>query len=95
MKRVPETAALPPRASERIAASLDAARLRRADREEVAAELAAHIDDGLECGRDLEDILRDFGEAREAGALIGRSVRRRPAGVSRQVALRSPLASRL
>ena len=77
MKPVPETAALPRRARERIAASLDAARLRRADREEVAAELAAHIEDGLECGRDLEDILRDFGEAGEAGALIGRSVRRR------------------
>lgn len=71
MKAVPETA------SERIAASLDAARLRRADREDVAAELAAHIEDGLESGRDLEDLLRDFGEAREAGALIGRSVRRR------------------
>ena len=61
MKAVPETAV------ERIAASLDAARLRRADRDE----------DGLESGRDLEDLLRDFGEAREAGALIGRSVRRR------------------
>gem|GEM_PF-3640922 len=77
MKPPPETAALPRRARERIAASLDAARLRRADREEVAAELVAHIDDGLECGRGLEDILRDFGEARETGALIGRSVRRR------------------
>ena len=77
MKSVPETAALPQRARERIAASLDAARLRRADREEVAAELAAHIEDGLESGCNLEDLLRDFGEARGAGALIGRSVRRR------------------
>jgi hypothetical protein len=71
--------ALPPEASRRIAASLDAARLGRRDREDVAAELAAHLEDGLESGRNLEDLLRefDFGEPEAAGALIGRSVRRR------------------
>ena len=68
---------LPASAAERIAASLDAARLRGADREDVAAELAAHVDDGLESGRSLEDLLRDFGEPATAGVLIGRSVRRR------------------
>ena len=71
--------ALPPEASRRISASLDAARLRRRDREDVAEELAAHIEDGLDSGRDLDALLHefDFGEPESAGALIGRSVRRR------------------
>lgn len=68
---------LPARAGDRIAASLDAAGLRRKDREEVAAELAAHLEDGMESGRDLDQLLREFGEPATAGALIGRSVRRR------------------
>jgi hypothetical protein len=72
-----EKPALPARATRRIAASLDAARLRRREREEVEAELAAHLEDGLASGRDIDAILEDFGEPLAAGALIGRSVRRR------------------
>jgi hypothetical protein len=70
-------AGLPAQASERIAASLEAARLPRRDREEVAAELAAHLEDGIASGRDLDELLRAFGEPARAGALIGRSIRRR------------------
>jgi hypothetical protein len=69
--------ALPPEAARRIDASLRAARLRRREREDVAAELAAHLEDGLENGRDLDALLEDFGAPATAGALIGRSVRRR------------------
>jgi hypothetical protein len=69
--------ALPPAAGERIARTLDAARLRRGDREDVAAELAAHVEDGIASGRPIEDLLDAFGEPAAAGALIGRSVRRR------------------
>jgi hypothetical protein len=69
--------ALPPEGGRRIDASLDAARLRHPDREDVAAELAAHLEDGLESGRSLEDLLSAFGEPSSTGALIGRSVRRR------------------
>ncbi|MET0619665.1 MAG: hypothetical protein ABW056_05265 [Thermoanaerobaculia bacterium] len=69
--------ALPARATRRIAASLDAARLRRGERDEIEAELAAHLEDGLDSGRDLDALLEDFGEPLRAGALLGRSVRRR------------------
>lgn len=74
-----EGTGLPARAAERIAASLEAARLSRGERDDVAAELAAHLEDGLESGRDLDALLHDFdsGEPEAAGALIGRSVRRR------------------
>ena len=74
-----EVPALPAKAAERIAASLDAARLPRRERDDVAAELAAHLEDGLAGGRDLDALLRDFdfGSPEAAGALIGRSVRRR------------------
>ena len=70
---------LPLAASERIARTLDAARLGRRDREDVAAELAAHLEDGLDSGRDLDALLHDFDfdEPEASGALIGRSVRRR------------------
>jgi hypothetical protein len=74
---VNEVPSLPARASERIAASLEAARLRRREREDVEAELAAHLEDGLQSGRDLDALLHEFGEPAAAGELIGRSVRRR------------------
>ena len=73
----PEAGRLPGRASERIGASLGAARLPRRERADVEAELAAHVEDGLASGRDLEALLAEFGEPTAAGALIGRSVRRR------------------
>jgi hypothetical protein len=69
--------ALPPEASRRIAASVDAAGLRRGEREDVAAELAAHLEDGLASGRSLDELLGAFGDPSAAGVLIGRSVRRR------------------
>ena len=70
---------LPNAAQERIARTLDAARLGRRDREDVAAELAAHLEDGLDSGRELDALLHDFdfGAPDAAGALIARSVRRR------------------
>jgi hypothetical protein len=70
---------LPGAANDRIARTLDAARLGQRDREDVGAELAAHLEDALESGRELDALLRDFdsGEPAAAGALIGRSVRRR------------------
>jgi hypothetical protein len=77
VKTLPGAASLPPEAGARIAASLEAARLRRREREDVEAELAAHLEDGLESGRDLDALLAEFGDPAAAGALIGRSVRRR------------------
>ena len=74
-----DRAVLPAKAAERIEASLETARLSRRDREEVADELAAHVEDGLASGRNIEAILADFddGDPARTGVLIGRSIRRR------------------
>ena len=68
---------LPAEAAERIEASLRVAGLGRRDHADVAAELVAHIEDGLAQGRDVEPLLRELGDPGLTGALIGRSVRRR------------------
>jgi hypothetical protein len=67
----------PAGAVECIEATLAAARISRRDRPDVAAELAAHVEDGLAQGRDVETLLHDLGDPALTGALIGRSVRRR------------------
>lgn len=68
---------LPRPAADRVAESLAASGLTRSEADEVARELSAHFEDGLARGRDLEALLRDFGDPALAGPLIGRSVRRR------------------
>lgn len=55
-------------------------RLRRGERAEVAAELAAHFRDGLAAGRSAEQLAGEFGEPRGAALLIRRAAiaKRRP-----------------
>lgn len=48
-------------------------RLRRGERVEVAAELAAHFRDGLAAGRSAEQLAGEFGEPRRAARLIRRA----------------------
>ena len=66
---------LPAEAAERIEANLRVAGLRDRDRADVATELAAHIEDGLAEGRDIQSLLHELGDPTLTGALIGRSVR--------------------
>lgn len=59
-----------------IRAVLQRARLWRAERADVAAELASHFRDGLDAGRTSEDLLSDFGDPARAARLIRRAKRR-------------------
>ncbi len=72
--------ALPPAAAALVDRSITASGLPRREAEEVALELSAHFEDALEKGRNLEELMRDFGSPALAGPLIGRSVRRRRRG---------------
>jgi hypothetical protein len=68
---------LPRPAGDRVAESLEAAGLTGKDRDDVADELAAHLEDALASGRELSALLQEFGEPALTGRLIGRGVRRR------------------
>jgi hypothetical protein len=50
--------------------TLDSARLRGAQRDRVARELRAHLEDALGDGRSIEEIAADFGDPALVGALL-------------------------
>ncbi|MEM6329894.1 MAG: hypothetical protein AAF790_06565 [Planctomycetota bacterium] len=75
-RRVIGAAGLPEAAADVIHHVVRKARLWRRERVDVATELVAHLQDGLECGAAAEALAADFGDAREAARLIRRAKRR-------------------
>ena len=51
-------------------------RLWRSEKVDVAREIVAHFQDGLEAGASSEQLIESFGDPRQAAKLIGRAKRR-------------------
>lgn len=66
------SAALPEPIRELILRTTKRTRLWRSERVDVAAELIAHFRDGLDAGESPEDLVRDFGDTKQAAMLIRR-----------------------
>lgn len=61
---------LPDELEDLVAAVTEASRLPLPDREDVARELRAHFEDGLEAGRTVAELLASFGDPAEAARSI-------------------------
>jgi hypothetical protein len=72
-------AALPERLRELVRTTVLATRLWSSEKADVARELIAHFEDGLEAGASAGTLLDDFGEVKRAARLIRRAkIRNRP-----------------
>jgi hypothetical protein len=70
---------LPEEARQLVACVVKRTRLWRREKLAVAEELTAHFQDGLEAGETVEQLVRDFGNEKQAARLIRRGkVRNRP-----------------
>ncbi len=75
VNRLLESSSLPEAARAPIAGAVSLPGLRPVERVDVARELIAHFEDGLASGREVDDLLADFGNNRIAADLIRRSKR--------------------
>jgi hypothetical protein len=78
-------AALPKEAAELVVRVVRRTRLRAMEKIDVADELVAHFADGLERGASVAELIRDFGDERNAARLIARAKRRGRPGIVRVV----------
>ena len=67
---------LPLELAELVACVVRRTRLWRGERVDVARELVAHFQDGLEAGRTSQQLVQSFGDPRQAARLIRRAKRR-------------------
>jgi hypothetical protein len=67
---------LPPELTAAVQQVVSRSRLWRSEKVDVAAELVAHFQDGLEAGRTSADLLQSFGDPVAAALLIRRAKRR-------------------
>jgi hypothetical protein len=75
-RRVIAEADLPPEIAEVVRIGVRATRLWRSEKVDLARELVAHFQDGLETGRLPQQLISAFGDARLAAKLIRRAKRR-------------------
>ena len=86
------TEGLPEPVRKHIAIVVKRTRLWRLEKAEVARELAAHFRDGLDAGREPEQLIADFGRIKTAARLIRRARKRnRPAPWRAMIMLRNTL----
>ncbi len=76
LPRLVHNAGLPTPLADLVEYTARRTRLSRLERVDVAEELIAHFQDGLEAGRSAEALRDDFGDANQAARLIRRAKRR-------------------
>lgn len=75
VRRLIEGSGLPASIGERVLSAVAGQRLRAPAAVDVAQELIAHFQDGLDAGREESELLSSFGDGEDVGRLIGRGKR--------------------
>jgi hypothetical protein len=76
VKRLIESSALPQVAKDLIRRVVKRTRLWRAEKIDVANELISHFGEGIASGETIEELIRSFGDERQAAKLVRRAKRR-------------------